>query len=76
MPGPNSIYYLWKVFNINSNVGGPCGDIVALKGMYGQYLIRALVVAQNFERKMSNILSKPLESVFRYIAVLPGAISA
>jgi chitin synthase len=29
-----------------------------------------LVAAQNFEYKMSNILDKPLESLFGYITVL------
>jgi chitin synthase len=42
MPGPTSIYHLWKAFDINSNVGGACGEIVALKGKYGQNLINPL----------------------------------
>ncbi|KAG2062463.1 chitin synthase 2, partial [Suillus decipiens] len=45
MPGPTSIYHLWKAFDINSNVGGACGEIVALKGKYGQYLLNPLVAA-------------------------------
>ena len=42
MPGPTSIYHLWKAFDINSNVGGACGEIVALKGKYGLNLINPL----------------------------------
>ena len=74
-PGPTSVYHLWKIFDIKSNVGGACGEIVAHKGRYGQYLLNPLVAAQNFEYKMSNILGKPLESVFGYITE-PGAFSA
>jgi chitin synthase len=49
MPGPASVCHLWKAFDINSNVGGACGEIVALKGKYGHYPINPLVAAQNFE---------------------------
>ncbi|KAH9024250.1 chitin synthase-domain-containing protein [Lactarius hengduanensis] len=31
-----SISHLWKAFNISSNIGGACGEIVAFKGIYGQ----------------------------------------
>ena len=30
-PGRKSIYYLWKTFDLNSNVGGACGEIAAYK---------------------------------------------
>jgi chitin synthase len=42
MPGPTSIYHLWKAFDINSNVGGACGEIVALKGKLGVNLLNPL----------------------------------
>jgi len=41
-PGPTSIYHLWKAFDINSNVGGACGEIVAYKGKFGETLINPL----------------------------------
>ncbi|KAF2458668.1 chitin synthase-domain-containing protein [Lineolata rhizophorae] len=74
-PGKDSIYQLWKAFDLEPMCAGACGEIKAMLSR-GKNLINPLVAAQNFEYKMSNILDKPLESAFGFITVLPGAFSA
>lgn len=75
-PGNRAIVHLWRAFRNNENVGGACGEIHAMTGKNFRKLLNPLVAAQNFEYKLSNILDKPLEDTFGFIAVLPGAFSA
>lgn len=63
-PGPRSLYHLWKCMDLNSNVGGACGEICAMKGKGWLGLLNPLVAAQNFEYKMSSKGSSSLRHSF------------
>lgn len=41
-PSQKSLYYLWKAFDLNSNVAGACGEIAAYKGKNWSALLNPL----------------------------------
>lgn len=49
-PSTKSLYYLWKTFDLNSNVGGACGEIAAYKGKNWTGLLNPLGMSRPWLR--------------------------
>nr|AAB33397.1 chitin synthase A=class I zymogen/chsA product [Sartorya fumigata, H237, Peptide Partial, 201 aa] [Aspergillus fumigatus] len=49
-PGRDSIYQLWKAFDVEPMCGGACGEIKVMLS-HGKKLLNPLVAGQNFEYK-------------------------
>lgn len=74
MPTKSSFYKLLSALEINSQIGGVCGEIAVDRPIPN--LCNWVIAAQHFEYKVSNVLDKSMESCFGFISVLPGAFSA
>ncbi|KAF0479088.1 glycosyltransferase family 2 protein [Gigaspora margarita] len=61
-----SIYNLWKTFK-NDQVAGSCGKLYITNDKRWIYLLNPVVGAQIFEREISNILIKPMESMLNNV---------
>jgi chitin synthase len=72
-PEPLSIVRLFAAMERDPQIGGCCGEIAVDNK---NYCSNAVTAAQVYEYKTSNFMGKCFESLFGYIAVLPGAFSA
>jgi len=75
-PRLKALLRLWEAFYNDRNLGGASGEVHAMLGSGCSYMFKPLLAAQNFEYKVNSMLDKPLEAMFGYLTVLPGAFSA
>ncbi|MCJ1247885.1 Chitin synthase, class 2 [Trapelia coarctata] len=75
-PRAKSLLRLWEAFYNDRYLGGASGEVHAMLGSGCSHMFKPLVAAQNFEYKVNSMLDKPLEAMFGYLTVLPGAFSA
>lgn len=57
-PAPKSLYYLWKTFDLNSNVGGAAGEIAAFKGKAWRSLLNPLGKRSKVTTSLTRIQSQ------------------
>ena len=71
-PKRDAMMHLYQCMEENPQIGGAAGEIQVRTPRF----YHMLEAAQDFEYRASHILDKPMESVFGYLSVLPGAFSS
>ncbi|KAJ5368916.1 Chitin synthase C [Penicillium cataractarum] len=71
-PCKESLLGLWQAFYNDKNLGGACGEVHPVQ--HKKSVFNPFVAAQTFDLKQSNLLEKPLESVFGHVSL--GEFSA
>ncbi|KAF3392864.1 Chitin synthase C [Penicillium rolfsii] len=71
-PCKESVFKLWQAFYNDKNLGGACGEVHPVQEK--KSVLNPFIAAQTFDLKQSNLLEKPLESVFGHVSL--GEFSA
>lgn len=66
-PCKESFLALWQAFYNDKNLGGACGEVHPVQNK--KSILNPFVAAQTFDLKQSNLLEKPLESVFGHVSL-------
>ncbi|OKO97953.1 Chitin synthase C [Penicillium subrubescens] len=72
-PCKESFLALWQSFYNDKNLGGACGEVHPIQNKK-KSILNPFFAAQTFDLKQSNLLEKPLESVFGHVSL--GEFSA